>query len=158
VTATTEGYIAVAMCDDVTTGSSNGGGGGFAHRVAVVQTLAGRVVGGCDVKPTSSRGELPPQPYGIVVAMETGHVVVSDAANHRVYVFDAEYQLVRRFGRRGSRNRQFKSPRHLAVTPDNDILVSDYGNHCVKARASRLRAWIVQSYLPGGAHVLRRPI
>ena len=61
-------------------------------------------------------------------------MVVSDAANHRVYVFDAELRLVRRFGGRGSRSRQFKSPRHLAITPDNDVLVSDYGNHCVKAR------------------------
>lgn len=131
----------MAMHDDVTTGSSNGGGGGgvSARRVAIVESLAGRVVGGCDVKVTSSRGELPPRPYGIAVAMETGHVVVSDAANDRVYVFDAEYRLVRRFGRRGSGNRQFRSPRHLAITPDNDVIVSDYGNHCVKARPPCLR-------------------
>jgi len=125
VGVTAEGYIAVAAHDDVKTGSSNG-----AARVAVVESLAGRVIGECDVKPTSK--DVPPRPYGVATT-ELGHVVVSDSANHCVYVFDNEYRLTRRFGRRGSRNRQFKSPRHLAVTPNNDIMVSDYGNHCVKA-------------------------
>ena len=136
VAVTTEGYVAVAVRDDVTAGSSNGGrGSAAARRMAVVESLAGRLVGGCDVRVTSKGGgDAPAWPYG-VVAMETGHVVVSDAANHRVYVFDAELRLVRRFGRRGGRDRQFKSPRHLATTPDNNIIVSDYGNHCVKARS-----------------------
>jgi len=61
VSVTTEGYLAVAMRDDVTTGSSNGG----PRRVAVVESLAGRLVGGCDVKPASSKSELPVWPYGI---------------------------------------------------------------------------------------------
>ena len=119
------------MNDDVKTGSSNGGARAAARRVAVVESLAGRLVSQCEVKP-ASRGELPPWPYGIGTT-ESGHVVVSDAANHCVYVFDVDFRLVRRFGRRGSRNRQFKSPRHLAITADNDIMISDYGNHCVKA-------------------------
>ena len=129
IAVTAEGYIAVAMHDDVTTGSSNGARAAT-RRVAVVESLAGRVVNECHVKP-ASKAELAPWPYGIVTT-ETGHVVVSDAANHCVYVFDADFRLARRIGRRGSRNRQFKSPRHLAITPNNDILVSDYGNHCVK--------------------------
>jgi len=130
IAVTAEGYIAVAINDDVTTGTSNGGAGVAPRRVAVVESLAGRVVGECDVKP-ASKGELPPWPYGVATT-ETGHVIVSDAANHCLYVFDADFRLVRRIGRRGSRNRQFKSPRHLAITANNDILVSDYGNHCVK--------------------------
>jgi len=130
VAVTAEGYIAIAMHDDNKTGSSNGARAST-RRVAVVESLAGRVVNECDVKPASKR-ELSPWPYGIATT-EKGHVVVSDAANHCVYVFDVDFQLVTRFGRRGSRNRQFKSPRHLAITPNNDILVSDFGNHCVKA-------------------------
>ena len=116
----------------ITTGSSNGSRA-TARRVAVVQSLVGRVISGCDVKP-AKKGELPLWPYGIA-ATETGHVVVSDAANHCIYVFDVDFRLLRRFGRRGSRNRQFKSPRHLAIAANNDFFVSDYGNHCVKARA-----------------------
>jgi len=131
VAVTAEGYLAVAMHDDVKTGNgSSNGARAAARRVAVIESLAGRVVGECHIKP-ASKGELAPWPYGIATT-ENGHVVVSDAANHCVYVFDADYRFVRRFGRRGSRNRQFKSPRHLAITPNNDILVSDYGNHCVK--------------------------
>lgn len=130
VAVTAEGYIAVAMHDGIKTGSSKGARAA-ARRVAVVESLAGRVVSECDVKP-ASKAELSPWPYGIATT-ENGHVVVSDAANHCVYVFDTDFRHVRRFGRRGSRNRQFKSPRHLAITPNNDILVSDYGNHCVKA-------------------------
>ena len=71
------------------------------------------------------------RPYGIAVT-EDGHVIVSDAANHCITVFDADFRCVRRFGRRGSRSCQFKSPRYLAVTLRNDIVVSDYGNHTVK--------------------------
>jgi len=132
VSVTTEGYIAVATRADVTAGSSNVGSAAC-QRVAVMQSLTGRLVSRCDVKP-ASKDEQVPWPYGIATT-ETGHVAVSDAANHCVLVFDAECRLVRRFGRRGSRNRQFKSPRHLATTPNDNILVSDYGNHCVKARA-----------------------
>ena len=130
VAVTAEGYVAVAIHDDMKSGSSNRARSAM-RRVAVVESLAGRVVSQCEIKP-ASRGEVPPWPYGIVTT-ETGHVVVSDAANHCIYIFDADYRLARRFGQRGSRNRQFKSPRHLAITPENDLLVSDYGNHCIKA-------------------------
>ena len=103
----------------------------------MVESMVGRLVGGCDVKPAApsrnSDSELPPWPYGIATT-HSGHVVVSDAAHHCIFVFDADLRLERRFGRRGSRNRQFKSPRHLAINSNNEILVSDYGNHCVKAR------------------------
>jgi len=131
IAVTSEGYFAVAVCDDVTTGSSNGARAAGTRCVAVVESLAGRLVGQCSVKP-ASKSELTPWPYGIVTT-ESGHMVVSDAANHCLYVFDVDFRFIRRIGRRGSRNRQFKSPRHLAITPNNDILVSDYGNHCIKA-------------------------
>jgi len=122
-------------CNDVTVGgSSSGGSGGGAAApvlVGVLESLAGRVVGECRLVKLTS---LPPRPYGVVTS-QTGHVVVSDAANDCLYVFDAgaEYRLLRRIGRRGSRNKQFKSPRHIAITSSNDVLVSDYGNHCLKA-------------------------
>ena len=42
-------------------------------------------------------------------------------------------------GKWGSRNSQFKYPYHVTVNSSNDILVSDYGNHCVKILTSRAK-------------------
>lgn len=70
------------------------------------------------------------KPAGVSVTGD-GRVVISDVGNDRVHVFGRDGDLMKIFGGRGSRGRQFKSPHHVKVTR-TDILVSDYDNHCVK--------------------------
>lgn len=70
-------------------------------------------------------------PHGICV-MKNNHIAISDVGKHCIYIFDADYELFKQFGKRGSKKSQFKFPYHLATNRNNDILVSDYGNHAVK--------------------------
>jgi DNA-binding beta-propeller fold protein YncE len=140
---TAEGYIAVAVRDDIITpvgGKSSADARMRRHRVAIIESLAGRQVATLDVTDVdkSTAGS---RPSGIAVT-EDGHVIVSDAGNNCIMVFNADFRCIRRFGRHGSRNCQFKSPRYLAVTPKNEIAVSDYGNHAVKVRHSSMCACV----------------
>lgn len=117
---TSEGYIAVAMRKDRTSS--------HAH-VAVIESLANREVAVCSAKMSSPHNSIP---HGIAV-MSNNYTVVSDVGRHCMYIFDADYRLIKQFGKRGSRNSQFKYPYHITVSKHNDhILVSDYGNHCIK--------------------------
>jgi DNA-binding beta-propeller fold protein YncE len=130
---TPEGYIAVAVRGNVivpTDGDSSAHSRMRRHCVAIVESLAGRQVAALDVTDVD-KTVADSRPCGIVVT-EDGHVIVSDVGNNCIMIYNADFRLIRRFGRRGSRSSQFKSPRHLAVTPKNDIVVSDYGNHAVK--------------------------
>ena len=120
ITVTSEGYVAVALRKDITPQ--------VAH-MGVTQSLAGREISLLSAKIKNPRDC---QPHGIAITPDN-YTVISDIGRNCVYVFDPELQMVRCFGKRGSKGRrQFKTPYFVAVTPTGDILVSDYGNHCVK--------------------------
>jgi hypothetical protein len=94
-----------------------------------VQSFAGRKINECVVK-TKNAEEC--QPHGIAITT-ANHIIITDVGKHCVYVFDAEYNLKKTFGKRGSRGaKQFKCPYYVATNNNNDIVVSDYGNHSVK--------------------------
>ena len=70
-------------------------------------------------------------PYAIAFG-RNGVWAVTDYSYHRVYIFDGQDQLVRKFGSSGSGNGQFSNPQGLAFDANNDLYVSDYSNHRVQ--------------------------
>ena len=67
------------------------------------------------------------RPFGVAVS-DDDHVIVTERSGYCVTILDNEGKKVKTFGGKlGSGNVQFSSPRGVAITPDNFILVSD--NH-----------------------------
>lgn len=66
------------------------------------------------------------QPYAVAVAPRTGYVVVTDAANKRVVVFDGEGRTVLSFGEAGEGPGQFDLPTGVAVGLSGAIYVADF--------------------------------
>ena len=70
-------------------------------------------------------------PCGVAIS-DDGHVIVTEYWGHCVTILDNEGKKVKSFGGKGgSGNVQFSSPRGVAITPDNFILVSD-SNHRIQ--------------------------
>ena len=71
-------------------------------------------------------------PCGVAVS-DDGHVIVTEPSGHCVTILDNEGKKVKSFGGKGgSGNVQFSSPRGVAITPDNFILVSDESHRIQK--------------------------
>ena len=69
-------------------------------------------------------------PWGVAES-DDGHVIVTEWIGDCVTIMDNEGKKVKSFGGEGgSGNVQFSSPRGVAITPDNFILVSD--NHRIQ--------------------------
>jgi DNA-binding beta-propeller fold protein YncE len=78
------------------------------------------------------------RPTGVAVSAAGDRVYVVDTAGvesdaHRVLVYDAQGQLVRSLGRRGSGEGEFNLPVDAAVAPDGTLWVLDAGNFRVQA-------------------------
>ena len=59
-------------------------------------------------------------------------IVVADALNHRVQVFDSNGTFLRSFGHRGENAGEFKCSVGVAINNDRNIFVADNGNHRVQ--------------------------
>lgn len=75
---------------------------------------------------TEAGGKALAEPYGIGVDPRNGNVLVTDARNHRVVIFDAAGRFLREFGEEGDGRGQFALPGGVAVDPAGSIYVSDY--------------------------------
>lgn len=64
-----------------------------------------------------------------------GNLLVVDAGNHRVQVFDADLRFVRAFGEAGDGDGQFRSPLSIAVAPDGGTV------YVVDGQQRRLQAF-----------------
>ena len=69
-------------------------------------------------------------PWGIAVN-DKDEIAVTDGRNHRIQIFRADGTYLRRFGRQGNLQGQFKSPRGITFY-DNNIIVSDTYNHRIQ--------------------------
>lgn len=67
-------------------------------------------------------------PWGVAVN-KGGEIVVSD---HCISVLNPRGEKLRSFGTYGSRLKQFRSPRGVAVDGEGYILVADCYNHCIQ--------------------------
>ena len=77
-----------------------------------------------------SAGELSP-PSGLCFS-SGGHLLLADDFNHRIQVFDSEFNLLHCFGSKGKELDQFQYPKGIAVDPDNNIYVADSWNHRIQ--------------------------
>ncbi len=66
------------------------------------------------------------QPFAITVDPYNGNVLVTDAGNQRVVIFNRNGELVRQFGTKGDGTGQFQRPTGIAVGPDDNVYVADY--------------------------------
>lgn len=71
------------------------------------------------------------RPQSIEVDRERQKLVVTDACNHRIGVFDLEGKLIRWIGSAGPGPDQFAYPYGLALLGDGTALVTEFGNHRV---------------------------
>ena len=66
-------------------------------------------------------------PYDIAVG-EAGNIYVTDTYNHCVYMFDENGGVKGKWGKFGSEEGEFYSPKGIAIGPSGFIYVADYGN------------------------------
>lgn len=75
------------------------------------------------------------RPQSIAVDRARGRLIVTDACNHRLGVFDLDGRLIRWIGSRetaGKEPGRFSYPYGLALCPDGSVLVAEFGNHRVQ--------------------------
>ena len=82
-------------------------------------TLDGRYVGKFGI-PGSGRGQLS-NPYSLTTDL-SGFIIVAEHGNHRVSIFDKYHNCIHCFGFK------FSYPRGIAVSPNDNIFVSDTNN------------------------------
>jgi tripartite motif-containing protein 2/3 len=71
------------------------------------------------------------QLHGICIDRKQRYIL-TDQEKHNVTIFGNTGKLLS-FGGFGHRNDQFKSPRYVTTSPnENNIYVSDHHNHCIK--------------------------
>ena len=80
-------------------------------------------------------------PFGIALNAE-GTIAVSDFYGHSVYVFDSEGTFLRKIG-------QFKQPVDAVFVNDDEILVSDHGDHRIYQYSTRSGLFIKEFGKPG---------
>lgn len=72
------------------------------------------------------------QPFAITVDSHNGNVLVTDAGNQRVIIFNRDGELIRQFGTKGEATGEFQRPTGIAVGPDHKIYVADYMQDRIK--------------------------
>ncbi|XP_065915552.1 E3 ubiquitin-protein ligase TRIM71-like [Dysidea avara] len=70
-------------------------------------------------------------PRGIAFGKD-GVWAVGDQSNHCVWMFDSQYQLIRKIGSKGHGNGRFDGPLGVAFDPDGHLYVTDLSNHRVQ--------------------------
>ena len=70
-------------------------------------------------------------PHG-VAANDRDKIVIADALNYRVQVFDSNGTFLRSFGHKGENAGEFKCPVGVAIDKDRNIFVADNGNNRVQ--------------------------
>ena len=61
-----------------------------------------------------------------------GNVIVTEFNGNRVSIFTSNGQLIKRFGKKGSKNGQFQSPAGVSIDDDDNIYVTEYNGHRVQ--------------------------
>ncbi len=70
-------------------------------------------------------------PYGIAVNSK-GQVIVTDAFNDSISIHQPDGKKLKQFGSSGANTKQFRNPYHVTCDQNDNIIVSDCGNHCFK--------------------------
>jgi DNA-binding beta-propeller fold protein YncE len=81
-------------------------------------------------KSTSKAEQLSP-PSGIAFGPD-GSLVVADDFNHRIQIYDKDFQLIRTFGGKGNKEGELTYPRGIAIDSEGSIYVADSWNHRIQ--------------------------
>ena len=60
---------------------------------------------------------------------DNGNVLVVDANNHRIQIFDKNGQFIHKFGKKGSGKGDLNDPLGIAINSKKEIIVSENDNH-----------------------------
>ena len=71
-------------------------------------------------------------PRGTAVCPVNGSIVVADSGNHRIQIFDCNWQFVNQFGTFGTSATEFDGVAGVACNQRGDIIVTDRYNHRVQ--------------------------
>ena len=63
---------------------------------------------------------------------KVGDLIVCDAGNNRIQVFELNGKFVAQFGRKGTKVGEFNAPVSTAILSDGRIVVSDLNNHRIQ--------------------------
>ena len=63
---------------------------------------------------------------------EKGFILVGDSDNGRIQIFRPNGSFVRSIGTKGAGVGQFNWVSGLALSKDNDIIATDFKNHCIQ--------------------------
>ena len=74
--------------------------------------------------------ELSP-PSGLCLTPE-GNILLADDFNHRIQVYDPQFNLITSFGEKGKDIGQLQYPKGIAVDKEGNIFVADSWNHRVQ--------------------------
>ena len=72
------------------------------------------------------------QPCGVALNCRGEAVVTEENRNRCVSVFSPSGEKIQSFGKHGSGQGEFKHPSGVAVDGEGNILVADWGNHCIQ--------------------------
>ena len=76
-------------------------------------------------------------PWGILIHQD--NIYVTDWKLHSILLFKiADHIMLKRVGKLGSGSREFKSPRQLAISPENNICVADKDNNRIQILSTDL--------------------
>ncbi|XP_035671731.1 tripartite motif-containing protein 2-like isoform X2 [Branchiostoma floridae] len=70
--------------------------------------------------------------YSGIAVDKLGRIIVTDAINHSVCIFEPDGTQIHQFGTKGSADDEFKAPSYVTVNSKSHIIVSDTRNHCIK--------------------------
>ena len=63
---------------------------------------------------------------------KVGNLIVCEADNNRIQVFESNGKFVTQFGRKGTKVGEFNTPVSTAILSDGRIVVSDFNNHRIQ--------------------------
>src|SRR6202165_2040813 len=103
------------------------------------------------LKTLAGPSEAPLYPSGLVGGGKLNRLVVADTGHNRISVFQAPnwQNAVLTFGSYGTADRQFNTPRQVAVDASSNIYVADAGNSRIEAfTAAGFRLWTAYGGAP----------
>jgi len=62
----------------------------------------------------------------------TGNILVCDAGNNRIQIFDSEGKFISKFGSKGNGNGQFDKPWGITINSKGNIIVSEFNNNRIQ--------------------------
>lgn len=76
-------------------------------------------------------GEDMSPPSGLCLTLE-GNILVTDDFNHRIQIYDPQFNLINSLGGKGKEPEQFQYPKGIAIDNEGNIYVADSWNHRIQ--------------------------